>query len=385
MCDCRFLSSSTQQLIARSFMCIHFLNLQDGSPHPSLFPNVIEWELPPRVILILKDEVTMTSSRIMSYFFHGNEELFGTEGIWKIVVWNWKTRDVVRFCCSSSHALLTSSQLLDLSSIDGSGLVGKGTQAIFLDEFRVAIIPDKSATAELVVFNTLIPQGHPGHLQRLAFPPEFRGKRANIRIDHGWNTGTLNRDEVLLLDPAQAVLIMELGGRPEPLVLLVIRIQALIEQTYSTRADLSVPLDEWGRNAAVISVPTNHSRILYTFIHGAQVIFVQTSIFGRLDLRGGYHVRTFDFSWRGRGSLPLRGGAGGTKRMLQFEDGVYVRFEPDDSIDPWDVLQSSNDGSLIHLVSYPPPQSIRSEIVGLCHSNQKLSNGVNILQVWELR
>lgn len=365
-------------------MCIHILNLQDGSPHPSLFSNVIEWELPPRVILIVKDEVAMTSSRIMSYFFHGNEDLLGTEDVWKIVVWNWKTGDLVRFCCSSSHALLTSSQVLDLSSTDGSGFVGEDTQAIFLDEFRVAVIPNKSATTELVVFNTLIPWGHPGHLQRLALPSEFRGKCANIRIDHGWNLGTLNRDEVLLLDPAQAVLVMELGGRLEPLVLLVVRTQALIEQTYSARVDLSLPLDEWGRDAAVISIPRNNSHILYTFVHGAQVIVVQTSIFGRLDLHGGYHIRTFDFSWRGRGSLPLRGGAGGTERMLLFEDGVCLRFEPDDSIDPWDVLQSSNDGSLIHLVSYLS-QSISGEIVGLYHSKQKLSNGVNTLRVWELR
>ena len=246
----------------------------------------------------------------------------------------------------------------------------------------MAVIPDKSAIAELAMFNTLVPQGHPGYLLRLMLSPEFHGKRANIHVDHDLDLGTLsNRDEVLLLDPAQAVLVIELGRRLEYLVLLVVRTQALIEKTYSAHADLSVPWDKWGRDAVAISVLNNNGRKLSTFVHGAQVMVVRTSI---LDLRGGYHVRTFDFSWRGRGSMPLRGATDGMGRMMLFEDGVGLRFEPDYSIGPWDVPQLSNDGNLIHLVSYIS-QPVRDEIVCLCHSKQKLSTGDKIIRVWKLR
>ena len=241
--------------------------------------------------------------------------------------------------------------MLDLSSTDGSGLVGGNTQAIFLDEFRVVVIPDKSAIAELAVFNTSVPQGHPGYFQRLMLPPEFHGKRANLHVDHDRDLGALNRDKVLLLDPAQAVLVIELKGRRGYLVLLVVRTQALIEQTYSAHADLSVPWDEWGRDAVAISVLNNNGRKLSTFVHGAQVMVMRTSILGGLGLPDGYHVRTFDFSWHGRGSLPLRGGVDGMEKMVLFEDGVSLEFESDYSISTWDVLQSLNDGGLIHLVS----------------------------------
>jgi len=227
-------------------------------------------------------------------------------------------------------------------------------QAIFLDEFHVAVIPNRSAITELAVFNTLVPQHRPGYMRRLAFPLEFRDKRANMHVDLDRDLGTPNMDEELLPDPAQAVLVVDLGQDQEHCILLVVRTQALIEQVHSVRADSRVPWDEWGTDTVAIRVQNSHR--LFTFVHGAQVMVARPFIGGLRSYHirtsdFSYHIRTFDFSQRGRGSLPFRDGVDGTGRRLLFEDGENLKFESDENIDPWDGLQSLGDGSLIRLVS----------------------------------
>ena len=244
-------------------------------------------------------------------------------------------------------------QVLDLSSTDGSESIKADSQAIFLDEFRVAVIPDRSAT-KLVVFDTLTLQHHP---QQLAFPLEFRNMRANIYVDHDRDLGTPDKDEVLLPDPAQAVLVIDLGRDREHRILLVVRTQVLVNQVDSARADYPVPWDDWGRDAVAIQVQGDGDHNLFTFVSGAQVMIVRAP-----RRQGCYEVRTFDFSQRGRGSLPLRSGADGTGRTL-FEDGVNLRFEPGLVFDPYDALAASSHGSLIHLVS-SLARYVGSEVVG---------------------
>ncbi|KAF9645020.1 hypothetical protein BDM02DRAFT_3120950, partial [Thelephora ganbajun] len=196
-----------------NLICIHFLNLQDGSPFYALPPNTIVWELPPSANLIGGYEIAITASRVMMHFLYQNEGLPGDGEVWRIVVWDRETRDVV----------------LDLLSTDESELVKGYPQAVFLDEFRMVVTPEKSSSVELAVFNTLIPQGHPGNVQRLELPPHFHDQLTNIRVDHDRYLGIPNTDEALIADPAQAVLVIELEGFLEPTVLLVVRVQVLIE------------------------------------------------------------------------------------------------------------------------------------------------------------
>ena len=110
-----------------------------------------------------------------------------------------------------------------------------------------------------------------------------------------------------------------------------------------------------------IQVQNDFGHRSFTFIHGAQVMIAHPFSLHGL---GGYHIRTFDFSRRGRGSLPLRDWADDkTERSLLFEDGANLRFEPDGSIELWDELQSLSDGSLIHLASCLT-HYVGSEVVG---------------------
>ena len=280
----------------------------------------------------------------MMYFFYLDGD---GENVCRIVVWNRKTGEPVRFQDLSGHSLLNLPQVLDLSSADESELVKAGTQAIFLDEFCLAVIPDRSAIAELAVFNTLILQDHPGYLQRLAFPPEFHNKSAKIHADHDRDLGTPNRDEALLPDPAQVVLVINLRQHQESGILLVVRTQVLVKQVHSVRADRRVPWDQWGRDTVAIQAQ-NGGDGSSIFVHGVRVMIVWPLVH---RLLGNWHVHSFDFSQHGRGSLPLRGGADGIRRWALFEDGVDIRLEPGLVVGPFDGLQSLSDGTLICLVS----------------------------------
>ncbi|KAF9643424.1 hypothetical protein BDM02DRAFT_3273044 [Thelephora ganbajun] len=316
-----------------NLICIHFLSLQDGSPFYVLPSNTIVWELPPSANLIGGYEIAITASRIMMHFPYRSEGPLSDGDVWRIVVWDRKTRNVV----------------LDLLSTDESELVKRYPQVVFLDEFRMVVIPDKFWSLELVVFDTLIPQNHPGNVQRLELPPRFYDQLANIRVDHDRDLGILSTDEALIADPSQAVLVIELlGGNFEPTVLVVVRMQVLIERKYPVRADSRVSWDEWGRHIVAREVLVNSARIL-TFVHGSQVMVVQKFFPGSWSLRGHqpHCVRTFDFSRRG--FLPLRDGADRTEKRVVFEHGADFRFEPDEGMELWDRLHSLSDGSFFHL------------------------------------
>jgi len=140
--------------------------------------------------------------------------------VWRVVVWDRKTGDSVRGCDDlTSRALLTSPpQVLSLSSTDGNNLVGQGTQVVFLDEFRMAVVPYATGITELTVFNTLVPSGHPGDIIRLGLPQRLHGLAVKIRVDHDRPLGMPIRDEpysniTWVIDPSQqeCEVALELG------------------------------------------------------------------------------------------------------------------------------------------------------------------------------
>jgi len=268
------------------------------------------------------------------------------------------------FCDSNGYISLSSpNQVLDLLSNDGRELITYNPRVIFLDEFRMVIISSRLAITELAVFNTLIPQDHPGNLRRFGVPLKFRDWHAEIFVDHDRDLGTPNGDEALIADPVQAVLAIKLRQSAEHCAFLVVRTQAF-DQPYSEHGDSSiVPWAEWGRYVVVLWAPELHTPELLTLVHGAQVMVVQV-YYSRDWHQEGYpccHVHAFDF---GRGSpLPLRRGDNGTGWMAWFEDGVSFRFESDIDMRGTNELMSLSDGSLFHLVSRLP-QYRGSEVVG---------------------
>ena len=81
-------------MIAHSSICVHILNLRDGSPYP--FPaNTITWGLPLGVEPLGGNGMAITGSRVMTFGSCLEEGRLGNETVWRVAVWDWKTGALV--------------------------------------------------------------------------------------------------------------------------------------------------------------------------------------------------------------------------------------------------------------------------------------------------
>lgn len=79
-----------------SFTRMHLVNLRDGSPYYPPPSNIITWEFPPGVHSVTREGMAITGSRLMLYTTSWGEELTNEAAVRWVVVWNWKTGEVVR-------------------------------------------------------------------------------------------------------------------------------------------------------------------------------------------------------------------------------------------------------------------------------------------------
>lgn len=88
------------QLIIHSRIHVHFLNLWDGSPHYVPPSNVIvcQWESPPGTSLFMAEGMAITGSRVMIRLFYWDMGKLNLGILWRVLVWDWKNGDLVRFC-----------------------------------------------------------------------------------------------------------------------------------------------------------------------------------------------------------------------------------------------------------------------------------------------
>lgn len=102
---------------------------------------------------------------------------------------------------------MSSSQVFNGSSEDGSGSLRNGYPVAFLGEFRivVACYDNSSIGPELLVFNTLALQEHPRNVRRFRLSPKYHDRRAYLCLDHGRALGAVNRHGPLIADSTQAV------------------------------------------------------------------------------------------------------------------------------------------------------------------------------------
>ena len=359
-----------QWLIVYRTIQIHLLNLLDGSPYGATPSNQIACEIPSGSNFV--HQLAITGSRIMVYTSCQEESEPTTRPEWRMVVWDTKTGDPVStLWFGSSHPSLTSPpQVLDVSTSDGDTLIGPRSYAIFLDEFQVLVTnyDEDRAAPELVVFNTLISQGHPKSLRRFGLPPRYWDRSPRVHPDHSRPLGTVFRDSRLISDPTQAILAMELTPTrisAGPWVLLAVRTDTLIEHTYSTRTEPRIPWEVWGGGAVVMEIPLNEippdSDDLSIFVHSAYMAIV---------IRVGsdvpdYHLYTFDFSKRGCHALPLWSGEGnGTERRPTLEGGRKLALEGNQDMYPEDMLFLGN-STMVYLDQVGcPSNSIGCGIIG---------------------
>jgi len=229
--------------------------------------------------------------------------------------------------------------------MDESRLVGLGTKITFLDEFRLMVSTSDhdGGLAELVLFNTLLPQDDQGNLRRFDIPLRYRGRFSSVITDRDGSPGT--QDGSLITDPAQAILVVDLCDGDEPHHFsLVFRTQALVARACSMSLDTCIPWDEWKRDAVIMEVPAHDSHI---FIHGVHVIVVKK----RAQNADNLQLRTFDFSWRGCRALWGKGGRARRRRMDLYEGGRDFILEGTENVSEWG-LNSLGNGAFYSLVSF---------------------------------
>lgn len=169
-----------------------------------------------------------------------------------------------------------------------------------------------------------------------------------MHLDRDRSLGSVNRDGHLIVDPTQAVLIVDLSPTfRDPQVLLILQTQTLIERTCSMHTATYVHWNEWGRRAVVMETPP--SGIDFATIHGARVLVITST---RHRQRDDYRIHTFDFSRRG-GVVPplLEGNDGGVERRIAFGDGGSCSFlETGEGIGSWGI-HSLGDCVVFRIVS----------------------------------
>jgi len=292
--------------------------------------------------------LVITGSRVMVYVRRREFTPRAFQAEWGILVWDWKTGDLVRVLWVRWLSFLTSPpQVLELSSTDGSGLVGRDTKVTFLDEFRMMVsTPERNdELAELVLINTLLPQDHPRNLRRFHIPPRYRKWFSFVITDRDGSLGT--QDGSIMIDPAQTILVVDLFECGEPLhIFLVLRKQALITRACSMSSDTHIPWDEWGRDVMIMEMPMHDA---YLLVQGVHVIVVKT----RTPISGDTNhlrLRAFDFSLRGCSTLWDKGGRAG--RADFYEGGWDFLLEGSRGVPTWG-LNSLGNGTFYSLVSFP--------------------------------
>lgn len=200
-------------------------------------------------------------------------------------------------------------------------------QVAFLDEFCVVMTCYNNFPIglELLVCNTHVPRDHPGNFRRFKLPSKYRDRNARLYLHHDRSFGAANKDRPLLVDPTQAIFIMELlFSPPKPAILLALRIQPLIELACSMRTDVEVLWDEWGKGSVAMEFPMSlFGRIHTSAIHGARLLVTHGT--GHEDERHSLHV--FDFSRKGSAALPFSDAGDGIERWALFDHGRSCTFK----------------------------------------------------------
>ena len=221
----------------------------------------------------------------------------------------------------------------------------RSSKVTFLDESRLMFLAPGRRTrdlAELVLFNTLLPQDYPRSLHRFRFPPGYHGWSLVPDRDISW--GAQNTDEPFIVDPTQAIRVVELYSGETRRFLLVLRTQALIERACSMSTGTHIPWDEWGSATMVMEVPTHCLSIM---VQGAHVIAMKGRATGGGE-SDNINLRTFDFSLRGCGTL--RSGGDGPERAVWDEGGRDLSVEGGDSMHRLGFRPLGCRGSFLYMV-----------------------------------
>ena len=224
-------------------------------------------------------------------------------------------------------------------------------RVLFLDEFRIMVLTHEAGTdaPKLTVFDTYVPQDNRGNSRRFNFSQKHQGAHILIHVDPNRYLGGRTRDEPLVADPTQLILVLEVRKPDGRFILLAVRIQALVEGIYPICPNDNVPWEEWGRGTVILEVPLP-SLELPIYVHGTHLVVVDTSECGRRENL----LRVFDFRRRECSTLPHWDEGGGTGRRILFGDGREFVLEDGGYGLSKGGMRSLSDGNFVNLVSHLP-------------------------------
>ena len=249
--------------------------------------------------------------------------------------------------------MLTSTQVLDLPSTDGSTPITSSTRVTFLDEFRIVVLTpeDISGVLGFTLFDTLVPRDHPVDSMRFGLPPRYHNWLPIVCVDYDRCFGAPDRGRPFTTDPTQAIIVVKLDGPDGSCVFLIVRTQTLIEHVRLVGADAWIPWNVWGRNTVVMEIPQSEDAdgSPYPTVQGVRVVLMKRSAFPGVH---GYRLQlcAFGFGPRGWNTLPLRDEGDGPERRARFEDGQDLLFRGERELVEWG-FDSLGDGRFLHLVS----------------------------------
>ena len=166
-------------------------------------------------------------------------------------------------------------------------------------------------------------------------------------VDSDRCLGTLDRDRLFITDPTQAILVVQLVSNHGERVLIIVRIQTLIEHLCSINTDACAPWDEWKVGAVVMKVirPGGSDGVPHPLVQGARVILVKRR--AGPGNNNNFYPCTFDFSRWGCSILPLLDEVDGTERRALFEDGRNFSLQENERMSEWGFNSLGNGNSCI--------------------------------------
>jgi len=180
-----------------------------------------------------------------------------------LIVWNWRTGDVVRVDSFLSYPY---------------------SEFTFLDEFRLltstGLYTMDAHELDLIVFDTSFPQQSRHSWRRFNIAPMHHDRYARslwawgawIYTDGDRSRGEGSRGEPLVVDTTQSVVVLvlyhhECGYIADREVVFVVRAATLVGYMSSTRNDLRIPWDDWKRDDMVVEVQASNQRVTRLIIY----------------------------------------------------------------------------------------------------------------------
>ena len=275
-------------LVFRSSINIHLLNLLDGSPHEVPLQKVITLDsghyLNP---LVANTQISGSRVALLIETLSSTLERYDRE----LVAWDWKTGEVVSDSSSQGPDFNpTSTQVLRYSSDNtaiGSAISSTTHMSFFEGSWLLSLCYEGPAP-RLLFLNTLLPQQDLRSWRILGLPllpgPRYYTQYEKAPTEY----------PEFSVDPSQRIFVSLLCGRA-----LITPVDLLMRRMNSARASPYIPWEEWVEDVTVVHLHHN--------AHTLQLVDMKVlALCGSVHRPEGWGVQIYDLSKSGRRDIQVQ-------------------------------------------------------------------------------